>query len=465
MPIFVIRITNEQAEKIRFSREGQFLDVKSVQIEPKKLTKTISAFANSDGGELFVGISELGAEKIRKWEGFENQEAANGHLQIFEKLFPLGTYYNYTFLRCDGKSGIVLHIHINKTHGITVASNSIPYIRRGAQDLPQETPELLKRLEYSKGISTFETETINAPKEAIVESVVTKKFIEEVVPSSEPEPWLKKQVLLRDEKPTVAGAVLFSDEPQALIPKHCGIKIYRYKTKDEEGFREALAFMPKTVEGCLYNQIKEALRITTEIVENIPIVGEESLEKISYPPQALHEIITNAIIHRDYSIADDIHIRIFDNRIEVLSPGRLPAHITVDNILDERFARNGAIVRILNKFPDPPNQDVGEGLNTAFAAMHKLGLREPRIQEKDNNVLVTVKHERLASPEEAIMDYLEIHETIKNKEAREITHINADYQIKNIFGSMVKKGLIEQVPGTKTSNTAYRMKSQQGTLL
>lgn len=163
-----------------------------------------------------------------------------------------------------------------------------------------------------------------------------------------------------------------------------------------------------------------------------------------------------AEIHRDYSVADDVHIRIFDNRIEVQSPGRLPAHITPQNILEERFARNGAIVRLLNKFPEPPNKDVGEGLNTAFDAMHQLGLKEPIILEKESAVLVIIKHEPLASPEEAIMDYLEKHSTIKNRQAREVTHIRADYQIKSVFGRMVKSGMIEQVPGTRTSKTAYR---------
>ena len=80
------------------------------------------------------------------------------------------------------------------------------------------------------------------------------------------------------------------------------------------------------------------------------------------------------MIHRDYSVPDDIHIRLFDNRIEVAS-GVLPGHITVDNILDERFARNPAIVRLLNK-----RQWFGEGLNTAFESMQKMRLN-PVMQE------------------------------------------------------------------------------------
>jgi ATP-dependent DNA helicase RecG len=131
----------------------------------------------------------------------------------------------------------------------------------------------------------------------------------------------------------------------------------------------------------------------------------------------LHEIITNAVLHRDYHIVDDVHIRIFDNRIEVQSPGQRPTQITIENILGERFARNGAIVRILNKFKDPPNKDVGEGLNTAFAAMHSLGLKEPVIIQTENSVLVIIKYESLASPQEAIMDFLETHPSIKNMQA------------------------------------------------
>jgi ATP-dependent DNA helicase RecG len=446
-----VKINEQEAEAIRQAEEGQFSDVKSISVKPANLTKTISAFANSDGGDLYIGIED----STRAWSGFLSIELANGFLQIFEKLFPLGNDFSYSFIKCDTMPGLLLQVHVNKTQSILKASNGMAYIRRGAQNLPQSNYEEIRRLEYAKGISTFETEPVNIDKNIITTSSIVKKFIKSVVPLSEPEPWLKKQALIKNEKPTVAGTVLFADEPQAYLPKHCGIKIYRYKTTESEGFREALEFDPETIEGSLYDQIQKAVKRTTKIAEQTPILAEGALKKISYPPQALHEIITNAIIHRDYSIADDVHIRIFDNRIEVQSPGKLPAHITIQNILDERFARNGTIVRILNKFPDPPNKDVGEGLNTAFASLTDIGLKEPVISERGHNVLVIIKHELMASPEEAIMDYLENNNTINNRMARRITHITADYRIKLIFGRMVKAKLIAQVPGTKTANTCY----------
>jgi ATP-dependent DNA helicase RecG len=278
----------------------------------------------------------------------------------------------------------------------------------------------------------------------------------EKIPNQEPEPWLKKQQCIQDGKPTVAGILLFADEPQAAMPKRCGIKISRYKTSDPQGTRDTMDFDPITIEGCAYDQIKNAVVKTVEIVENISVWTATGLEKVKYPKDTLHEIVTNAVLHRDYSLADDIHIRIFDNRIEVDSPGKLPAHITVKNILEERFSRNGTVVRLINKFPDPPNKDVGEGLNTAFEAMRKLRLKNPLIEERGNSVLVHIRHEPLASPEDTILEYLEHNVKINNTEARVLCSIGSASAIQKTFEKLVKQDLIERVPGLRGRASAYR---------
>src|SRR5690606_4113588 len=107
-----------------------------------------------------------------------------------------------------------------------------------------------------------------------------------------------------EDRPTVGAILLYAEEPQAILPKRCGLKIYRYKTKDQEGTRDTLAFDPITIEGPLYKQIYSAVRETSRIVEDIKKLGDKTLEGINYPPETLHEIITNAVLHRDYSIAD-----------------------------------------------------------------------------------------------------------------------------------------------------------------
>jgi len=428
--------------------------MKAIEVAPAKLTRSLSAFANADGGELIVGVDEQ--SDSFEWRGFTNEEAANGHIQAFENTFPLGQGTTYEFLKCTGRAGLILRITIQKTRDVKKASNGKVYLRRGAQNLPVQTTEALRNLERAKGISSFEDETVNADPTTVTNSEGVISFMLEVVPNAEPDKWLRKQQLVLDDKPTVAALVLFADEPQVFLPK-AAVKLYRYKTADTEGSREHLAFDPVTIEGALYGLIQSAVSQTVGHAEKIQIMTDGGLRPIQYPRESLHEIITNAVLHRDYALNDDVHVRIFDNRVEVESPGRLPAHITTQNILDERFARNPKLVRLINKFPNPPNKDVGEGLNTAFRAMKKLRLRDPQIVERDNSVLVVIRHEKLASPEQQIVDYARNHGTVTNSAARQATGIESEITIRALFKKLIKAGEIEQVPGTARATTAYRI--------
>jgi ATP-dependent DNA helicase RecG len=108
--------------------------------------------------------------------------------------------------------------------------------------------------------------------------------------------------------------------------------VYRYKTALAEGTRETLVGDPRSLEGCAYDLIKQAVAKTQVIINDLQVLGPDGLMPIVYPAEALHEVITNAVLHRDYSVADDVHIRVFENRVEVESPGRLPAHITPQDI-------------------------------------------------------------------------------------------------------------------------------------
>lgn len=457
MPIEVREISGAEAKTIRSLSEGHFLDAKAIEVAPAKLSRSVSALANADGGELFVGMREDKAAKVFEWKGFQREEDANGHIQLFESLFPLGAGFEYEFLKAPRHAGLVLHVTISKSAVIVRSSDGMPYLRRGAQNLPVITAEALKQLERDKGISSYENETVSVGLDAVTESDVTARFIKTVVPHSEPRPWLKKQQLLAGEHPTVAGVLLFSDLPQAILPKRCGIKIYRYKTSQAEGQREQLVGNPATVEGCAYDVIHDSVKMTQDVINQLQVLGEEGLTAVSYPPETLHEVITNAVLHRDYAIADDVHIRIFDNRVEVESPGRLPGHVTTQNILNERFARNGNLVRVINKFPDPPNKDVGEGLNTAFAAMRRLKLRDPEIDERPNSVVVLIRHEKLASAEELVLEHLRKNETITNPIARALTGIASENAMKNVFYRLRDRQLLEPVPELRGNKAAWRL--------
>jgi ATP-dependent DNA helicase RecG len=456
--ITIVTITPDERDKILAFSEGHFGDLKAIEIGPAKLTRTIAALSNAEGGEIYVGVAEQLPAKTRTWRGFAAVEDANAHLQVFEPLFPLGDGYAYTFLESPGYPGLVLKVDVGKSRDVKTASDGVVYVRRGAQNLPVKDEAGLLRLKRNKGLVSFESETVSADPEVLTNSAVTLAFMLEVVPIAEPEVWLRKQAIVQSGKPTVAGIVLFAEEPQALLPKRSGIKVYRYQTTANEGTRESLAFDPLSIEGHAYQQIESAVHKTAEIIEGVRVNTPDGLESVTYPITALHEIITNAVLHRDYSVADDIHIRIFDNRVEVISPGTLPAHITPENILEERFARNAAIVRLINKFPNPPNKDVGEGLNTAFNAMRDMKLKPPLITQVGGSVRVVLRHEPLATPEELILEYLQKNEQITNRIAREICFIGSENKMKLILQRLVKKNLIELVPGTTRYSAAYRLR-------
>lgn len=453
----VIEITGPERDSLLVVEEGHFLDLKAKEVTPKKLGSTISAFANAAGGEIYVGIGEVEffGTKIREWRGFMNQEDANGHLQSLEGVFPLGAEYSYEFLRSPGSPGLVLHITVQRTTQIAKTHDGKIFVRRGAHNEPVNTDAALSRLKLDKGIESFEKQTVDVELAVVSESDTIFQFVKLVVPNVAPSKFLKKQMLVKSGKPVVAAVLLFADEPQAALPKRCGVKLYRYKTGGAPS-RDTLSGTPQSIEGPAYELIRRAVDQTVGMVEGIQKLGPTGLEPVQYPIEALHEIVTNAVLHRDYSLLSDVQIRVFDNRVEVESPGLLPGHVTTKNILDEQFARNGALVRLINKFPEPPNKDVGEGLNTAFQAMHRLRLKPPVIEQTDNSVLVTIKHDPLASPEESVMDYLGNHEIITNQIARELTGITSENSMKLVFYRLAKSGLIERVPGRRGAAAAWQ---------
>ncbi|TAJ94278.1 MAG: ATP-dependent DNA helicase RecG [Gammaproteobacteria bacterium] len=455
-----VPISQRERDIILTIEEGHFQDVKAKEIKPSKLSESVAAFSNAAGGEIFIGIHEdkTGPTKTRRWDGFNDIEEANAVLQMLNQIAPLADFILTTFLECAGEPGVILKIEILRNGSIIKATDGIPYVRKGAQKLPVDTDEAMERLRLDKGISSYEDYKVNSPIETIENSVVMIEFLLGVVPTAEPESWLRKQMLIVDQSPTVSGTLLFAEEPQAILPKRTAIKLFRYKTTALEPGREHLVFDPLTVEGCAYKLIYDAVGKTQEIVGELKRLGERGLMDVQYPPETLHEIITNAVLHRDYSIAADIQIRIFDNRIEVESPGRLVGHVTTDNMLHTQYARNQRLVRLINKFPNPPNKDVGEGLNTAFDAMRKLRLRAPVITETASSVLVTIPHQKLASPEDLVMEYLRSHDEITNRDARELCGVRSENSMKGIFKRLEARGLIEQVPGRSQFKAAWRVK-------
>lgn len=441
--------------------ESHFYDNKAFEIKGDKIQKIAVAFANADGGEFIIGIKDKKEETnpIKRWQGILDIESFNFVFQNLIELSPT-IPHDYEFLK-DDKGQFALRITIEKSEAVHKTASNVVYIRKSAQSLPLKDPAQIQALSYAKGESSYEDTIVNsAIAEDIFESNEILKFLKDFSPESDAIDFTVNQNLV-DRKtydPRTVGLLLFSDNPVPLLPKRCGIKINRYETSELVPERVHLKDQ-FSIEGCLNEQIKEASKVITEIMESVQVMGTNGLEKVKYPPETIWEILVNAVIHRDYSISDDIQVLIFNNRIEIKSPGKLPGYVTLGNILDARFSRNSKIVRVLNKYKNPANKDMGEGLNTAFQRMEEFRLKPPVIIEDGNYIKVIIAHTSLASPEERVMEYLSKNANIKNKQAREISGVKSENVMKRHFYDLRDKNLIEPVM-SKTGNKIVAWKKK-----
>ena len=111
---------------------------------------------------------------------------------------------------------------------------------------------------------------------------------------------------------------------------------------------------------------------------------------------------------------------------------------------------------MLSRYKNPPNKDIGEGLNTAFQKMKDWRLRNPEVIDEGNYVRVIIPHAPLATPQEAIMEFIGKHGAITNRQARDITGIKSENAMKSEFYKLKDAGLIEMIPELKGNKAAWR---------
>jgi len=455
------RLTEHEVYELSNRQEGHFYDRKAKEIDGKKIQKIATAFANADGGDFIVGIKDDKDETDpnKRWNGEHIKEKFNKVFQNILEIKP-SIPYSTTFLFNERANTYALLITVEKSDKVHSTADNTVYVRVSAQSMPYKDPQKIQELSFAKGESSYEdliSKDVRA--EDIFESQEMHRFLEDYSPESDPIDFTVNQNLVDRNtfEPRIAGLMLFNDNPVAILPRKCGIKITRYETSEKVPERENLKEQIN-IEGCLYEQIHKASEAVSNFMSSMSILTSKGLENVNYPPETIWEILVNAVIHRDYSISDDIHILIFNNRIEIISPGRLPGYVTEDNILDARYSRNAKIVRTLNRYKNPPNKDMGEGLNTAFQKMKEWRLKEPVIKGEGNYVKAIISHTPLATPEEAVIEFLKNNPKIKNQQARQITGIRSENTMKRVFYKLRDNGQIEPVMSSNgKSIVAWKM--------
>ncbi|WP_246528035.1 ATP-binding protein [Pseudarthrobacter albicanus] len=448
--------------------ESHFWDVKSRLSKGGVVQKIAVALANGDGGEFALGIEDAktSEDDLDRWQGYSTIEDLNPVHQALAKDCLPQIPYSVDYLEIEGQEskGFVCLVTITKSADVHYTAAGKVYVRHHAASTEIHGQEIVN-LSLSKGAQSYEDQELGDYflDEAIEEQEL-RDFLASVSPAMPPADFLRRERLYnrKTEGMKVSAALLYADKPQSILNKRCGIKIARYET-DLEGFnRDYLKGVPQSLEGPARVLIELALdAVSTEIQAVQTLDSSGQLVPTRYPPETLKEIIVNAVIHRDYNLADDILIYIYNNRVEVHSPGKLPGHITLKNIFTDRASRNGTLVRLLNKYPDPPNKDIGEGLQTAFAKMKEAKLKAPEFRFEGNYFVVKIGHTPLARPEELILEYLESHPEITNRVARDITGIQSENLVKQRFYNLQDAGSIERVPGKAGSSSAWRQVQPQ----
>ena len=455
-------ISAEDALNLIARGESHFWDFKSSKSSGKVIQKVGCALANADGGEFVVGVEDAKTGSgLDRWKGFASVEDGNHIMQSLSSDVSPAVPYAAEWLQVDGheSSGFACLLSIRKSPTVHETADGTVYVRRNASTVKIDPAERVN-LALSKGAETYENQELasyTADELAAEDELGT--FLSTLSPMTTPEDFVRKQRLANMDtgKARLSGAILFADSPSAVATKRCAVKVARYETKVDQPDRKHLSGVPVTIEAPAYQLIDQTIAEVQRLIEAVSVLKPSGeLEPLTYPPEALKEVIVNAVIHRDYNISDDIVIRVFDNRVEVRSPGRLPGHMTLDNLLTDRFSRNPTINRLINKYPDPPNKDIGEGLKTTMRSMAEAKLKPPRFAQEDNYFVVTIEHTPLARPQEIVLQYLESHNEITNAIARELTGINSENTMKEVFYDLRDAGVIERVPGKAGNKSAWQ---------
>jgi ATP-dependent DNA helicase RecG len=422
-----------------------------------KAVETVVAFANTEGGLLVLGM-----EDFKKTQGDdrlfgiqENPEAVDElRRKIEHGITPALNEVGWRTISCilrNGAEGTLVVVEVSKStmaHSV-VEDGTWKRLERGNREM---TAKEVNELCFARGVISAETEIVPVPFE-LLDSDYWKTFCQtRKLTTGDIGDRMFRIGLAKKQKdvlqPTRAAVLLFAEDPSGIMACKAAIRIFHYTgTRIEHGPVPNLNKTPKTISGPLIRQIEEAYDyVLNEIARGLRLAasGFETVHR--YPIRVIKEAITNAVIHRDYHIDRDIHIRIFDNRIDVESPGLFPGAIRPETLETAgSFSRNSLIVNNLRDFPVPPNIDAGEGIRMMFSTMKAVGLYPPMYTTRpflqQDGVMVVLMNEERPPIWEQVSNLLDRNRFITNSDLCKIANIDT-LTASKLFSKWVVKGML-----------------------
>jgi len=436
--------------------------------DAKQIAETLVAFANTDGGTLVVGLDEAGKPNLK----IGAEALAKALREADAQCSPSVVSGNWEPV--DLEDGQIVHaLRIPRSIELHALTDGRVLIREELRNRPLGGQEILK-LASAKSTGDFESEPVpGATKDDFSRKMIDEYLAKRAERTKRPYNG-KIDDLLREigaidnaDRPTVSGIMLFSDYPQHWIPQS-GIVFAKFVGKTPRGDNGLAGYTRREeLTGSLPRLIEAAWNlIWSEMAVGAVVKGLEREETYEYPQFAVREGIVNAICHRDYRLKGRrIELRMYADRLEVISPGGLPGFITIDNIVDEHFSRNPRIVNGL--FQWGYIEELGLGIDRMMEEMEQAGHRPPSFDARPYSFSVTLynSREKVAAPDwvrntnhrqARALQYIRDHGSITNREYRSLCQGVSAETLRLDLADMVERGILLKVGSKK--GTYYILK-------
>jgi predicted HTH transcriptional regulator len=360
------------------------------------LAAELCAFANTEGGFILVGVSDrgelIGVDDVNKL----NQMISNAASAKLEP--PLSVFTEN--LVCEGK--IIVAINVPRGENKPYAANKTDYwIKVGADKRRASREELRRLMQASGGIYADELIVPGTSIEDLDMFIFRDFYEREYGVSIESsyisiEKLLNNLKLMKDGMLTLAGLMLFGRRPALIRPQFI-IKAVAFPGNDVSLTRYLDS---ENIEGILLKQYEDAMAFLKRNLRKVQLGQNVNLPGILEIPEiALQEAVVNALVHRDYFIDSSIRIFVFEDRVEIISPGKLPNTATVDSIKQGiQIARNPILLSFIPKLKIP-YRGIGSGIRRMIAECKAAGLQEPELIEDVNLNQFRVVFHRRYTPE------------------------------------------------------------------
>lgn len=463
--------------------ESRTLDFKRISAKHSRMIETVCAFANGEGGLLMIGVGDAkemkpGAKPTSRLFGIEeNPEAFDDfRRQVMAKFTPPIDRLDWFSLPCtlnNGQFGHVVLLKVEKSAGVHSVTGHGTWTRMDASNRQMNADEIAE-LHYRRGTRSAAAEAVSVPLE-LLETESWRRFAAaRGLQRGHFSEQLQRIGLARkvggECQPLRAAVLLFADEPSGLLAAHgsrADVRVMVYDGKQAiPGATPNLRKPAKTVRGPLIEQIDAAVTLVLdELTHGLTLSGSGFKGRHVYPERVVKEAIVNAVIHRDYRLNRDIFVRIFDDRIEVESPGAFPGNITPATIGKAgSFPRNSLVAQNLREFPVAPNIDAGEGVPMMFAEMKLANLYPPQYRQSIGaaveTVTVTLRNLSRPSAWDEVNDWVDRHGSIANADVVRIAEVDT-LKASKMLKAWCEGGLLLPLPHRGKRNMAYTKPAQE----